>query len=660
MKNKFTFKTIKSKLSVTLILVSIIPLLIMSSLLYFITNHAFSTIMNNNQVSTKESISNQLQNVSEELLKLTTLYANNQELIEAYYSGDRESLAEVVAPIYKRIQDEHLVDVFELGSVDGTVFYRGHNPEKFGDDKSDKTAIQEGLEGKTSTGFEFGSSGLAVRAFVPIVHNNQIIGTLQTGLDSQVIESITESVKGVQLTIMNVEGEILVGSNRNAIGTTFQDNSVIKQVTAGREISKENKQSVDLYMPLYDPTKTEVIGIINLRQDVAILNKVQNQILMYLLLISVGTSVIVIIIALLMSRGFSRPLQQVNMIMDEISNGNLTNEITRKERNDEFGKLINSVLDTQLKLRTMIENILAVSSAVKKQSTIMKDSCDEVNLASQQVALTMQELSSGSESQATSTTSLSQQIEALSQRIYEANVDGDLIKESTVHVKSLTNKGYELMIESIDQMNMINKIVNDSVQKVEGLDRQTNEISNLINVIQEIANQTNLLALNAAIEAARAGESGKGFAVVADEVRKLSQQVSQSISGITTITNNIQSESSKVVTSLMTGYEQVVEGTNQIKETGDKFEQINASVNDMVNKIQAITLNLNEIKESSSEINHAIEHIASISEEAAAGIEQTSASAVETTTSMDHISSQADGIEEQAEKLELLIRKFKM
>ncbi|UPG63360.1 cache domain-containing protein [Metabacillus endolithicus] len=182
MKNKFTFKTIKSKLSVTLILVSIIPLLIMSSLLYFITNHAFSTIMNNNQVSTKESISNQLQNVSEELLKLTTLYANNQELIEAYYSGDRESLAEVVAPIYKRIQDEHLVDVFELGSVDGTVFYRGHNPEKFGDDKSDKTAIQEGLEGKTSTGFEFGSSGLAVRAFVPIVHNNQIIGTLQTGL----------------------------------------------------------------------------------------------------------------------------------------------------------------------------------------------------------------------------------------------------------------------------------------------------------------------------------------------------------------------------------------------------------------------------------------------------------------------------------------------
>ncbi|MCM3161375.1 methyl-accepting chemotaxis protein [Metabacillus litoralis] len=660
MKSKLTLKTIKSKLSVTLIMVSIIPLIIMSTLLYFMTNQAFSTIMTNNQASTKESISNQLKDVSEELLNLTALYANNRELIEAYYSGDRENLAKIAGPIYERLQKEHLVDVFEFGSVDGTVFYRGHNPEKFGDDKSDKTAIQEGLKGTASTGFEFGSSGLAVRAFVPITYNNQIIGTLQTGLDSQVIESITQSVKGVQLNIMNVEGEILVGSDKNAIGTTFQDESVIKQVTTGREISKENKQSVDLYMPLYDPTKTEVIGIINLRQDVAILNKVQNQILIYLFLIGAGAALMVIIVALLISRGFSRPLQQVNNIMDEISKGNLKNEYTGKERNDEFGNLINSVLDTQLKLRSMIENISEVSSNVQKQSTIMKNSCDEVNLSSQQVALTMQELSSGSESQATSTTSLSQQIEALSQRISEANIDGDLIKESSVHVKSLTNKGYELMIESIDQMNMINKIVNESVQKVEGLDRQTNEISNLINVIQEIANQTNLLALNAAIEAARAGESGKGFAVVADEVRKLSEQVSQSISGITAITNNIQTESSNVVTSLMTGYEQVVEGTNQIKETGNKFEQINVSVSDMVNKIQAITLNLNEIKESSSEINHAIEHIASISEEAAAGIEQTSASALETTTSMDHVSSQADGIEEQAEKLESLIRKFKM
>ncbi len=389
-------------------------------------------------------------------------------------------------------------------------------------------------------------------------------------------------------------------------------------------------------------------------------NEPANEILQWNLIVMGITLVAGIVIIWLFANHLSVPIRKVMKQMEHIAEGDLTRNQLEIKSKDETGELANGLNSLQTKLKTMIQNIAQASQSITGHSEELTQSANEVKLGAEQVAKTMEEIASGTESQASHATDLSSSMGTYVEKVEEANENGERIHQSSQEVLQLTEGGSKLMLQSISQMANIDRIVHDSVQKVQLLDDQTNEISKLVTVIRDVAEQTNLLALNAAIEAARAGEHGRGFAIVAEEVRKLAEQVANSVSDITQIVNRIQTDSSEVANALQTGYSEVEKGTSQLKTTGETFEKISDSVIEMVENIQTVSNSLLIIKSTSQEMNSSIEEIASISEEAAAGVEQTSASTQQTSSSMEEVAVSSEELAKLAMELNHLIQQFKL
>lgn len=379
------------------------------------------------------------------------------------------------------------------------------------------------------------------------------------------------------------------------------------------------------------------------------------------------TTIIVVVVSLLVGlgliffiiRSITKPLASLTSSVKRISDGDLREPITVTS-NDEIGQLATGINEMQGNLKNVITNVSTASDNLSSQSEELTQSASEVKSGSQQIATTMQELAEGTESQATHAGDLSTSMEAFSAKVNGAKDKGDIIYDSSNHVLGLTKEGSQLMNTSVKQMAVIDEIVKEAVNKVEGLDVESQKISKLVSVIKDIAEQTNLLALNAAIEAARAGEHGKGFAVVADEVRKLAEQVGVSVTDITGIVTNIQNESTDVAKSLQIGYTEVEKGTSQMKTTGETFVTINDAVEDMVKNIKSISENLTTMSSSSQEMSTSVEDIAAVAEESAAGVEETAASAQQASSSMEEVSGSSEELAKLAEELKELISQFKI
>ena len=493
-------------------------------------------------------------------------------------------------------------------------------------------------------------------------------GYLLTG-DNTYVEIIDQSTELANLTydelnknnISSIESLVMEAHSLETDLLQFIYTDVLNNYERGYE---------DLALSQFTSRENEILTIQSLYKEInnttvkdikELASSLTNQMVIYKIL-QIVISITVLIVALFMaSRIIVMVVKPVRRLMYRIENimaGDLTQPPIPVESVDEIGKLTESMNTMSDTLQTMVLQIQQESVNLNSSSSSLNIASSEVKEATIQTAQTIQEVAEGSEAQAHSSAHLRElmkQFTKLVEKSHEQSIQMDSLTHSVFEKSSL---GLQLMNETGQQMSKIDTIVKNAVARVQSLNVQTKNISQLVQVITAIADQTNLLALNAAIEAARVGEHGKGFSVVADEVRKLAEQVSNSIQHIYSITTSIQSEADKVSTDLASGYIEVESGLKLVQKSNTTYSEICHAIEEIKLTTNEMVRSFNTIQTESIKMDNAIKNIAAVTEQAAASSQETAATIEEVASSMDNVSTQAHQLSESAKLLNKVVAQF--
>ncbi|MGK7878391.1 MAG: methyl-accepting chemotaxis protein [Xenococcaceae cyanobacterium] len=287
----------------------------------------------------------------------------------------------------------------------------------------------------------------------------------------------------------------------------------------------------------------------------------------------------------------------------------------------------------------IIENLRDLVTQVKQAAFQVNTSVGENESAIRQLA-------ESAIKQATQIGQTLNSVEEMTRSIQEV-ADNARAAAEVAHVASAkAQTGGEAMDRTVQSILHLRETVASTAKKVKRLGESSQQISQVISMIKEIALKTNLLAINASIEAAHAGEEGQGFAVVAEEVGELAEQSAAATKEIEQIVANIQLGTSEVVQAMEVGTGQVVEGTSLVEEAKQSLGQIvdvSGQIDQLLQSISSATVSQ---VQTSQGVTKLMEQIAQISES--------------TSDSSGKVSSSLQQTVEIAEQLQASVGKFKV
>ncbi len=360
---------------------------------------------------------------------------------------------------------------------------------------------------------------------------------------------------------------------------------------------------VDINLDFVASNRTEIIGSVS---NVTTITKVSFTALIAFM----------VFITFFLARQICRPLNLVVEQSKAIASGDLTFYLQREEiGNDELGVLADTNIEMQNQLRILIEDTISavtqLSAAVEEMSTISEQSAR------------------GMQQQQSDITTVAAAMEEMKATVAEVANNTETASTSALEASEEAKQGNQDVQSNIKQIQIVSRDIEKAGELVEELERESNNISVVVEVIRGIADQTNLLALNAAIEAARAGEQGRGFAVVADEVRSLAGRTQTSTSEIVDIIEKLQASAAHAKSATGQSCSKIRICVEQSVQTGQSIQIIEETMMKVADTGIQIASACSQQDSVTEELGRNIQSMSLSASEVAMGAEQTAQSSVE-------------------------------
>jgi methyl-accepting chemotaxis protein len=546
----------------------------------------------------------------------------------------------------------------------GYVYPSGHALDPLFSYK--KKFIAEAIRESTVDGKSYKYGGLKLNNGYVVqigIQADQIQEILSRTSIQTLVEQLSDGVTILDITVMDNNNMILAQTVSENIGTVNEDGHLSNVLTSnelaifeGNHSSEEmTYNTFNLYFPITEGEN--IIGGAAIKVNIEnVKNNINNMIMKSLVIGLIALLVLFFIIRYFINK-MMKPLLDLSASAERAAKGDL-NATVKITSNDEIATVSRSFNNMIENLQAMIGQISEVSTEVFDYSKTLNETSEQVNTVSEQIALATQDVAAGAEKQVRATSEATETIKSTVNIIGDVTTQIDGVVENADTTSKTVDTGEEKMAIMTTQMIKIRDSVNASSTTLKELKDISEEIGNIVEIIDSISGQTNLLALNASIEAARAGEHGRGFAVVAEEIRKLAEESSQSTENIRALIDKTQASTENALVSIEVGTKETEQGEKLLEDVIQSFKAISEGFELTKNNLNQVNTRMGDVNTSSLNILSLIENVEDISQQSAANSEEVAASTEEQSASFMQMSEVIRNLESMIGQLQDSIKKF--
>ena len=584
------------------------------------------------------------------VLQASNMLTTMPQLVAALQAKDAEKIKEIAMMAHKQLN----IDAVTITDAKGIALARGHS-SRVGDDLSKRATMQTALKGTVRVGILFEPSAVVshtIRCDAPIYAGGALVGVLSLGA-SLITEERIDSVQkltGMQFTLFSGDTRAMTTlkdkDGKRTIGTKLQDADILDRVlkrgeTVYRKITLFGEPHAAMYWPVKD-IDGKLIGMWFIGDVLTTEIAEEKKLVMITAACVMGVALLLAVLAGVLGGKIALPIRRATEYAVQVADGKLDAPLFVAQGKDEVGLLVGALQRMVVTLKDRISEAERVSGQAKEQARQAHDAKLEAETAGEDARKSHEEIRSAAERLDKAIKVIRQASTELTKCIRQAEEDAgrqaEYIAASAGAMQQMSNTAAEVTTSAAnakdfssqtrDKASRGEKIVEDVVNSIHDVQKNSialkedmtelsvhaKSISQIMNVISDIADQTNLLALNAAIEAARAGEAGRGFAVVADEVRKLAEKTMASTGDVSQAVNAIHKSMNISMDQVGMTVTTIEQATERAAQSGEALREIVRMADDTARQVGSIVTACEHQAAAGAHVNRSIAEVNAIAD----------------------------------------------